>query len=171
MSDLYIHCTAKLAKVMKVKLQPAPEVEKVVPLNCWYANVLKIGLPLDIVLYTHATTLYSLVHPFDRRDAADYTMDVFAQRLNEILGRSIATGYDYKFCKTASRKVLGCMNELAFELEIRARDMWESGEGVELEKLEGCLNKGLIAGVRPADEFEQLVQESEHKVPYLRIVK
>ncbi|NVK20816.1 MAG: hypothetical protein HWE30_19225 [Methylocystaceae bacterium] len=171
MSDLYIHCTAKLAKAMKVKFFPSPDAKKVDPLNCWYANVLKIGLPLDIVLYTHATTYYSLVHPFDRRDPADYTMDVFGQRLNEILGRSVATAYDYIFCKTASRKVLGCMNESAFVLEIRARDMWGSGEDVELEELEGWLNRRLIAGVRPADEFEALVQDSKNKAPYLRVVK
>jgi uncharacterized protein DUF6933 len=171
MSDLYIHCTAKLAKAMKVKLSPAPDAEKVDPLNCWYANVLKIGLPLDIVLYTHATTYYSLVHPFDHRDPASYTLDVFAQRFNEKLSRPIEIAYEYKFCKTASRKVLGCMNELALVLEMRARDTWESGEGVELEELEGWLNRGPIAGVRPVDEFEKQVQGSKNKAPYLRVVK
>lgn len=39
--------------------------DKVDWLDNWYANVLDIGLPMKILLFTNAETRYCLVHPFD----------------------------------------------------------------------------------------------------------
>jgi uncharacterized protein DUF6933 len=174
---LYIHATAKLAKALKIKLSPAPNADEIDWLDNWYANVLDIGLPLKILLLTNAETSYCLVHPFDARDDLNYMVDIFRMRLQEHTGRDLSEQHsEYQFCKTNSRKVLGCMNDLALMLEHCARDMWESGEGVDLEKVETQLNRGIVAGKFIQDEFDKMLGREKTwckptHVPHLKVVE
>jgi uncharacterized protein DUF6933 len=170
---LYIHTTAKLAKALKLKLPPAPDPEQIDWLDNWYANVLDVGLPLKLLLLTNAETRYSLVHPFDPRDDLDYIVEIFRVRLQEHTGKDLSKQHaDYQFCKTNSRKVLGCMNDLAIMASHIAHDMWNSEEGVVLEKLETQINEGIVAGKFIKDEFDKMLgREKTTHVPHLKIVE
>ncbi|WP_417794669.1 DUF6933 domain-containing protein [Terasakiella pusilla] len=174
---LYFHTTAKLAKSLKIKLPPAPNADDIDWLDNWYANVLDVGLPLKILIFTNAETRYCLVHPFDARDDLDYIVDIFRMRLQEHTGRDLSAQHsEYQFCKTNSRKVLGCMNDLAMMLEHCARDMWDSGEGVNLEKIEVQLNRGIVAGKFIQDEFDKMLGREKTRlkpthIPHLKVVE
>ncbi|GGF73568.1 hypothetical protein GCM10011332_29520 [Terasakiella brassicae] len=81
-----------------------------------------------------------------------------------------------KALKIKLRKVLRCMNDLAMMLEHCARDMWESGEGVDLEKVEAQLNRGIVAGKFIQDEFDKMLGREKTRfkpthVPHLKVVE
>lgn len=68
------------------------------------------------------------------------------------------------------------MNDLVMMLEHRAHDMWESGEGVDLEKVETQLNRGIVARKFIQDEFDKMrgrekVKLKPTSVPHLKVVK
>ena len=108
---------------------------------------------MDALLFTNAETLYSLVHPFDRRERIGAIANVFQHRLEYITGRDFTSRPDaFRICKTASRRVTGCMNELAMMIEYEAERSFQE-EGVRFEVIEEWLNSGVIGGLFPGREF------------------
>ena len=89
---LHLHCTAGLGKALKVKLMPAPNESDLDWLDCWYARHIPLDLPLDALLFTNASSNYSLVHPFDRRENPDEVVATFQQRLAWVLVTLGASG-------------------------------------------------------------------------------
>jgi len=174
---IYLNCTAKLAKAMKVKLAPSPDEDRLNWLQNWYVRDIPLDLPLDALLFTNAATLYSLVHPFDRRESIDEIVLVFQQRLAEITQQAIPlTPEPYKICKSSSRRVVGCMNEQT-EMLLYMVDRQLSGDGVQFEKIEEDLNNGMSGGLFPKAEFEKRLSEDPQiktkatKAPHLRVVE
>ncbi len=175
---LHIYCTAKLAKVLKVDRIPAPNEVNSGRLDNWYVRDIPLKAPLDALLFTNAETLYSFVHPFDRRENIDDILLVFQQRLSEIMGERPPLGQPepYAICKTASRRILGCMNELAIEVEYIAEAQF-IGDGINFENIEERLNNGIIGGLSPQMEFHERLGTNARagfkptKTQHLKIVK
>jgi hypothetical protein len=174
---LHLHCTAKLAKTLRVSLLPAPDENALDWLNCWYVRDIPLNLPLDALLFTNAATNYSLVHPFDRRESIDEITLVFQQRLAWLTGKPLPTEPEpYQTCKTASKRVLGCMNELVESIYLKAEDQLAQ-EGVQFEKIEDHLNSGISGGLFPMKEFRKRLDEdlpptaNSSGVPHLRLVE
>jgi len=173
---LHLHCTSKLAKVLKVRPKEPPVPDGSGWLERWYVRDIPLDLPLDALLFTNAETLYSLVHPFDRRERIDEIVGVFQQRLERITGRDFTSDPGaFRVCKTASRRVTGCMNELALMVEYDVERHLQ-GDGVRLEVIEQSLNAGVIGGKFPEKEFRQRLEADGKrafrptKAPHLRLV-
>lgn len=150
---LHLYCTAKLAKALKIRPEEAPVSDESDWMECWYVRDIPLDLPLDALLFTNAETLYSLVHPFDRRERIDEIVGVFQQRLEHITGRDFTSDPGaFRVCKTASRRVTGCMNELALMVEYEVERHLQ-GDGVRLEVIEDHLNNGIVDGLFPKTEF------------------
>ncbi len=97
------------------------------PLGAWYGNLLRIQ-QRKCVLFTNEKTLFSfLVHDLKRRDFA-LVPQIFREHLARALldagisgiglRRLIENYRDVAVAKTESRKVLGCMNDLAWHCEV-----------------------------------------------------
>ncbi len=158
---LHIHCTTKLANILKVDRYPAPVRERSGWLDDWYIRDIPLKAPLDALLFTNAETLYSFVHPFDRRQNVEDIVLVFLHRLSEITGNRppLRQLEPYAICKTASRRILGCMNELAMEVEYIAEAQFVE-DGVSFENIEERLNNGIIGGLSPQREFQKRLEGS-----------
>lgn len=174
---LQFHVTAKLAKALKVRPEEPPATDEADWLARWYVRDIPLDLPLDALLFTNAETLYSLVHPFDRRERIDEIVGVFQQRLEYITGRDFTSDPGaFRICKAASRRVTGCMNELALMVEYEVERHLQ-GEGVRLEVIEDHLNAGIVGGLFPKTEFAKRLENDERpqpkptKTPHLKLVK
>jgi len=150
---LQFHVTTKLAKALKIRPEEPPVPDGTDWLGCWYVRDIPLDLPLDALLFTNAETLYSLVHPFDRRERIDEIVGVFQQRIEHITGRDFTSDPGaFRVCKTASRRVTGCMNELVMMVEYEV-ERHHQGDGVRLEVIEDHLNNGIVGGLFPKSEF------------------
>lgn len=152
---LHFHVTAKLAKALNVRPEEPPVTDGVDWLECWYVRDISLDLPLDALLFTNAGTFYSLVHPFDRRERIGEIVGVFQHRLEQITGRNFTSDPGaFRVYKTASRRVIGCMNELALMVEYEVERHLQ-GEGVSFEEIEDHLNNGIVGGLFPKAEFSK----------------
>ena len=174
---LQFHVTAKLANVLNVRPTELVVSDRFGWLDCWYVRDIPLGLPLDALLFTNAETFYSLVHPFDRRERIDEIVGVFQHQLEHITGRDFTSDPSaFRVCKTASRRVLGCMNELALMVEYEVERHLQAG-GVRLEVIEDHLNEGVIGGLFPKQEFWERLENGKSqrskstKTPHLRLIK
>ena len=158
---LWLHCTARLANSLGVERMPAPDPDSLDWLDCWYVRDVPLPLSLDALLFTNAATLYSLVHPFDRRERVDRIAAVFQARLQQVAGdAAVRTRRSGAFgvCMTASRRVAGCMNELAFTIAHEAEHRGEDA-GLRFEAIENRLNEGVVGGLFPVAEFRKRLDE------------
>ena len=174
---LQFHITAKLAKALKVRSEEAPAPHGTDWLEGWYVRNIPLELPLDALLFTNAETLYSLVHPFDRREPIDEIVGVFQQRLEHITGRDFTSDPGaFRVCTAASRRVTGCMNELAVMIEYEVERHLQR-DGVRFEVIEDHLNDGIIGGVFPKREFATRLGTDGNSIskptpaPHLRLIK
>jgi len=174
---LQFHVTAKLAKALKVRPEEAPVSDESDWLERWYVRDIPLDLPLDALLFTNAETLYSLVHPFDRRERIDEIVGVFQQRIEHFTGRDFTSDPGaFRVCKTASRRVTGCMNELALMVEYDVERHLQ-GDGVRLEVIEDHLNSGIVGGLFPKTEFamrlgtDGKLKSKPTPAPHLRLVE
>jgi len=174
---LQFHVTAKLTKALKVRPEEPPVPDGSGWLERWYVRDIPLDLPLDALLFTNAETLYSLVHPFDRRERIDEIVGVFQQRLEYITGRDFTSDPGaFRVCKTASRRVTGCMNELALMVEYEVERHLQ-GNGVRFEVIEDHLNNGIVGGLFPKQEFttrlekDGRAQSKATTTPHLKLVK
>lgn len=145
---LYVHCTAKLAKAARIPLKQAPEPAALHWLDCWYANLIEIEKFSNVVLLTNAQSLYSVLISQSTPNVVMFgTIAGFTRRLADRLAslnvdaESISTVTEhhahYAAYKTASRRVLGSMNEMVFHL----RWMIEEQPDITVEALEDVLNE------------------------------
>lgn len=164
---LYVHSTAKLAKAARISLQQAPNPEALHWFDCWYANLVRINQSSSYILVTNARCLYSVLIPQPAENFAYFgAIAEFTRRLENRLNsldvdaKTIAAltqrHTQYTSCKTASRRVLGSMNEMAFHL----RWMIEEKPDITVEALEDVLNEmpfKILGYAVPLENFESLL--------------
>jgi hypothetical protein len=168
-----IHCTKKLLKELDV---PIIEPDKIpLPtegLGNWYANLLRIDRR-KCLLFTNEKTLYSFLIPNVLKKNITNIVEEFLINLSFNLQ---AEGFgleairtvmqEYKgigFAKTASRKVLGSMNQLAFEYEVFIEQK-EGLENVKILEMNRDINRTILNGIKflhPIEALRALLGESE----------
>lgn len=136
-------CTAKALKLLG--LRPAGLVELEAGDDDWYANLLWFDRRKCLLL-THASTAFSVFVPDVRKRDLDplasflidaITLALDAEQLpRDALGRLDPT--DVQVAKTASRRVLGWMNEIAVHLDYM---LYERGGVMDVDVIR--VNRGL----------------------------
>lgn len=119
---MVVRCTSKLLDLLgrrAIRLVEAPPSD-----DDWYANLLWLDRR-KCLLATHAGTLFSLfvagiraadLRPFERRIAELLAAALLDDGLpSDALGRLAPA--EVQLAKTASKHVLGVMNQIAFEIE------------------------------------------------------
>jgi len=148
-----LRCTKKLLDLLR--LDPGPAVAP-----CdedWYANVLVLDRRKCLLL-THAATLFSIFEPGvrvgDLRSTREFVTALIGRDLREE-GCPAGTFGDLRrealvIAKTADRRVLGCMNDMAFVCELA---VGESGGLAGLD--DRALNRRLRRNINSARDYQR----------------
>ena len=119
---MLICCTLKLLKELKTPITTNPDPAS----ESWHANLLRIDRR-KCVLLTHDKTLYSIFLPALRKPDFAYFTDLFQQHLFKTLRLDgfpqpqiefwLEQMRQIEYAKTNNRRVLGSMNDYAFQLK------------------------------------------------------
>ena len=118
---LYFHCTQKLLRALDLPIQKLEKEPDSSPMLVWYANIIEIN-DLVFLLFVNDPTLYTVILPFPSRpDSAD-VFRFFKKNLAKSLlsdgitqpriQRLLDEHQNSVFIKTASRSMIGSMNDL-----------------------------------------------------------
>jgi hypothetical protein len=159
-----IHCTQKLLKELgNPPLQiSTPETHE--GLGNWYCNLLRIH-PRKCLLLTNEKTLYSFLIPRVLKQNLKNLKNEFLINLNlnlraegfsiEVIDKVIKEYREIGFAKTASKNVLGAMNQLAFEYEVLIQD--KGGvENVRIFETNRNINRTILKGIKYLHPIEAL---------------
>jgi len=165
-----IHCTQKLLKELDVPIiEPDKTHLDYQGLGNWYANLIRIDRK-KCLLFTNEKTLYSFLIPHVKKANLKNIVDEFMINLSfnlqyewfslEVISKVMQEYKEIGFAKTASRKVLGSMNELAFQYEVMI--MGKEGLGnVKILELNHSVNRvilGAIKYARPINALKNVLQ-------------
>ena len=170
---LYLHCTVKLAKAARVKLESAPDTDSLHWLDCWYATLVPLSRSTDLVLFTNAQSLFSIVIPQPAENITFFAVvNEFGRKLravpasldvdDETVSTAVERHSQFITCKTASRSVLGSISEMAFHLRFLARRNADEMRETDPEDLERMLNTTPLSplGYRyPVHRFIELLAD------------
>jgi len=119
-----IRCTRKLLKELRTIPGDREQPEGV--LGGWHANLLRIERR-KCVLFTNDATLFSIFVPGMKKERFDRMAQIFGQELFRSLNREgfgqseieavLDEIREIHYAKTNNRRVLGSMNDLAFQLK------------------------------------------------------
>ena len=165
---LTIRCTQKLTKELEAAGHSvAPEPEEILPLQEWYANLIRIERR-KCVLFTHVGTLFSFFVPgltrpdfkaFDQTFRQNLHTLLQQEEINTPLARIAPNSVPVRILKTKSWRILGCMNELVFATRI-ILEMEGGLAATDLAMLNHRLNDTLLGApdyTRPGEAFRELV--------------
>lgn len=124
-----IHCTRKLLKELDVPLVEPDKISLPTErLGNWYANLLRIDRR-KCVIFTNEKTLYTFLIPKVLKGNLKNIEEEFLIHLSynlqnegfglEVINRIMQEYGKIGFAKTASKRVLGSMNELAYQYEFQ----------------------------------------------------
>ncbi len=168
---LYFHCTAKLAKAARLKLEPAPDQDALHWLHRWYANIIPLGRKSELIFFTNASSLFTILVP---QPAGKVTFFAAVAKFRRKLGVALSeakmdpkkvaafTERDapYITCKTASRSVLGSMNDLALSIPAYRFPQDFEGETDNVDNVQSLLNEvphSPLGYQFPIERFRELV--------------
>lgn len=160
---MVVRCTSKLLDLLgkrSVRLVEAPPSD-----DDWYANLLWLDRR-KCLLITHAGTLFSLfvadiraadLRPFERRIADLVVAALLDDGLpSDALGR--LTPDEVQITRTASRHVLGVMNQMAFKIE------WAVDHAGGIRNVDvGELNRHLHRSLHTKDDQYRVPLELVHE--------
>lgn len=148
---LHIHCTTKLAKAARVPLEPAPDQGSLPWLDRWYANIVPWDRQSVVIIFTNAESLFSILVPQPVKKVTFFA--AIAEFRRKMMVALVEAGMDpervaaidlrhahYVTCKTASKSVLGSMNEMAFIVETILWPKQLDGETITVEDMQDRLN-------------------------------
>jgi hypothetical protein len=156
MGFVILRCTRKLLEVIK----PGALADEPGSDEDWYANLLRIG-GRTCLLLAHAGTLFTIFEPGVRAAALRDT----GRLVTGLIGREVAReglvpgtfgGLDpasVVLGKTASRTVLGCMNDMAFLCE-HAADLTGGLANADI----GDINQRLRRNILSARGYQQPIE-------------
>ena len=147
---MILRCTEKLLRLLRIPPASVPEGRSIPDEHQWYANLLWLGRRKCLLL-THAETFFSVFLP-DIRKADLVPVEAFVVAAiedalaSEDLPRE-TFGHldpdDVLLGKTASRVILGCMNELARFIEYDVIDQSRAGV-VDVDALNHRLRRTIL---------------------------
>ncbi len=164
-----IHCTQKLLKELDIPLiEPDKILSTPEGLGNWYANLIGIDRR-RCLLFTNEKTLYTFLIPKVLKDNLKNIEDEFLTHLtynlqNEGFGLEvISIQQEYKeigFAKTSNKRVLGLLDEFAFEYEFMIRR--EGGiEKVKILEINRQINRTIKVAIRyqcPIEILKKVLQ-------------
>ena len=176
-----IHCTQKLLKELgNPPLQSPADKPNKKGLGNWYANLLRIDRK-KCILFTNEKTLYSFLIPKVNKEKLKNIIDEFLFNLNmnlqaegfplEVITKVMQEYTDIGFAKTASRHVLGSMNELNFHYEYLIIQRYEGIENIRILGVNKEVNRSLMRGSRhlhPIEMLQELLTGVEVPRPRIR---
>jgi Domain of unknown function (DUF6933) len=160
-----IHCTKKLLKELDVPLvEPDKIPQPTEGIENWYANLLRIDRR-KCLLFTNEKTLYSFLIPRVLKQNLTNIQDEFLINLNlnlqaegfgiEVINRVMQEYQDIRFAKTASKHILGAMNQIAFEYEVLI-EMKEGIENAKVLEMNRDINRTILKGIKYLHPIEAL---------------
>jgi hypothetical protein len=152
-----IHCTRKLLKELDVPLiEPDKILLPTEGLGNWYANLIRIDRR-RCLLFTNEKTLYTFLIPKVLKANLKNIEQEFLINLSynlqyegfrlDVINRVIREYQEMGFTKTASKKVLGSMNQLAFEYEVLVEQK-EGLENIGILELNKHLNRTIMGALK-----------------------
>ena len=160
-----IHCTQKLLKELgNPPLQTLDNEPNIEGLGNWYANLLRIDRR-KCLLFTNEKTLYSFLIPnvlkkniknIEEEFLISLSMNLQAEGFSREVINSVMREYQgIGFAKTANKKVLGAMNQLAFEYEVFVQGK-EGLENVKILEMNRDINRTILKGIKFLHPIEAL---------------
>jgi hypothetical protein len=160
-----IHCTQKLLKELSVSLTDIPAIPSPMEgIGNWYSNLIRLDSK-KCLLFTNEKSLYSflipavvktdlrifpilfLTHLYLNLQYEDIPLDVIRQIQDEYK--------EISFAKTASKHVLGAMNQLAFEYKVLI-EMKEGLGNIEILEMNRNINRTIMKGIKYQHPIEAL---------------
>ena len=122
-----LRCTQKLLDRFNAKLDPEPAQSDTV-LGDWYVKLVRVG-KVQMVLGVSDRSLLPVVVPVNEGrslvqrfgDALELTLTAIGVPLDDVITERAAM-QRWAVGKTSNRRVVGSLNELAFQLEVGLRD-------------------------------------------------
>jgi hypothetical protein len=165
---MILHCTQKLLKELGNPSVQNP-AEPNTGLGNWYANLLTIDRR-KCILFTNEKTLYSFLIARVKKENLKNIVDDFLFNLNlnlqaegfpiEVISRVMQEYTDIGFAKTASRQVLGSMNELTFQYKYIIINHYGGIENVRILGVNKEINRTIMGGIkylRPLESLRELL--------------
>ena len=167
---LTLRCTQRLMRHLDVKPTPEAGDGSEALLGAWYANL--IGTDAGpVILCVNEHTRYVIPFQLDPRSEEEvhslYVQLVWriheAMRLRNVEPDIVTQVTDeYRggmlIAPTASRSVLGTLNDMAMQLKYRITDAADNREPVNLEAMEQKLNQTPILPMKGANPGEMLLE-------------
>jgi hypothetical protein len=165
-----IHCTRKLLKELDVPIiEPDKTTLDSQCLGNWYANLIRIDRK-KCLLFTNEKTLYSFLIPHIKKANLKNIVDEFMINLSfnlqyegfslDVIAKVMQEYEEIGFAKTASKKVLGSMNELAFQYEILIMEKEGLGN-VKILEQNHSINRTILGAIkygRPIEALKKVTQ-------------
>lgn len=160
-----LHCTQKLLKELgNPPLQSIEGVTDTGGLGNWYCNLLRIERK-KCLLFTNEKTLYSFLIPnvlkknirnIEEEFLINLSLNLQAEGFGlEVINRVMQEHQEIGFAKTASKHVLGSMNQLAFEYEIFIHEK-EGLENIKILEINHAINRTILKGIKFLHPIEAL---------------
>ena len=158
-----IHCTQKLLKEIG-----HPSLIDISTdtwgLGNWYCNIIRVD-GKKCLLFTNEKTLYSFLVPnvkkanlknIDNEFLINLRYNLQAEGFGLDVISTIMQEYsEIGFAKTASKKILGSMNKIAFEYEVLVQGK-EGLDNVRLFEMNRDINRTIMKGIRFLHPIEAL---------------
>jgi hypothetical protein len=160
-----IHCTRKLLKELDVPLVESDKITQPTEgLGNWYANLIRIDRK-KCLLFTNERTLYTFLIPKVLKANLKNIEQEFLINLSynlqyegfglDVINRVMQEYQEMGFAKTASKKVLGSMNQLAFEYEVFIEQKEGLGS-VKILEMNRDINRTILNGIKFLHPIEAL---------------
>ena len=134
-------------------------------LGNWYGNIIRIDRK-KCLLFTNAKTLYSFLIPNVLKKNLNNIVEVFLTNLSfnlqaegfglEVINRIMKEYEEIGFARTASKHVLGAMNQLAFEYEVLIQ-MKEGLKNIKLLEINRDINRTILKGIQFLHPIDALI--------------
>ena len=159
-----LRCTKRLRILLNV--EPLDELASTTAaLGDWYANLIPTAVG-ELILITNEKSLLSVVIPVSEADSLEPMFQLRVARLFGIIGIPVAVAEKeisqlspIQYAKTASRIILGTMNDFAFQLQWMAETA-DGSDGLNLSKAELDLSEcpcGAMGYQAPSDVAKSIL--------------
>jgi uncharacterized protein DUF6933 len=165
---MLLHCTQKLLKVLgNPPLHPTEESAS--GLGNWYANIFFLDRK-KCLLFTNEKSLYSFIIPSVKKEDLKHIIDAFLLNLSlnlqvegfpiGVISKIMQEYKDIHFAKTASKKVLGSMNEIAFQAKYIIVNHHGGIENVKVLAVNKDINRAILGAIgyyHPIEKLRELL--------------
>jgi hypothetical protein len=147
---LLFHCTKNLLRALDLPVLASPEDSGNSPLGVWYANIF-VHYNTIFIFFVNDPTLYTVVLHFSEMPNPTQIIGTFRETLAASLAsdgidlpviQRLLQGHEQAaFIKTASRSMLGSLNDLIDRFLFDLEDDIVNHDPIDLHKIQSALNE------------------------------